>query len=189
MRNYLFISVILLCLPQINFAQTGNWVYVNDGSSCSAFGSVGSCSDGRHEASYVEVGDKFVLLGGREDNGRVNIYDPVMDTWTVGATPPISLHHFQAVEYHGMVLVVGSMTGNCCNEPSTEKIYLYDLDTDTWHDGPDIPDSRERGGAGCVQDIPPPVGSLGLTNTIPKQIHGQNCPMHQEQETIFMLLW
>ncbi len=150
MKNHLFVFIILLCLPQMNFAQTGNWVYVNDGTSCSAFGAVGSCSDGRHEASYVEVGDKFVLLGGRENNGRVNIYDPVTDIWTLGATPPISLHHFQAVEYHGMVLVVGSMTGNCCNEPSTEIIYLYDLDTDTWHDGPDIPDNRERGGAGCV---------------------------------------
>jgi len=128
----------------------GNWVYINDGASCSAFGNVGSCSDGRHEASYVEVGDKFVLLGGRENNSRVNIYDPITDIWTLGATPPINLHHFQAVEYHGMILVLGAMTGNCCNEPGIDKIYIYDPVADEWHDGPDVPNNRQRGGAGCV---------------------------------------
>jgi len=87
MIKFYTILFSILLLPFVSNAQTGTWSYVNNGSNCQNFGESGSCGDGRHEASYVQLGDKFYLLGGRENNGRVNVYDPLTDTWTLGATP------------------------------------------------------------------------------------------------------
>ena len=128
----------------------GTWEYIHNGNNCSSLGSSGSCPQGRHEASYVQVGDKFYLLGGRENDSNVNIYDPANNSWTIGADAPISLHHFQAVEYHGLLLVVGAMTGNFPNEDPVDRIIIYDPAKDQWLDGPTIPENRRRGAAGVV---------------------------------------
>lgn len=129
----------------------GTWVYVNDGDSCAPTGSAGSCPQGRHEASYVHVGDKFYLLGGRENGSNVNIYDPISDSWTVGATPPTIINHFQAVEYHGLILVVGAFRdNNFPTEAPLDRILIYDPVQDTWFNGPSIPENRRRGSAGVV---------------------------------------
>ena len=131
--------------------ELGSWVVVDEGSpNCNDFGTSGSCSQGRHEAAYVQVGDKFYLLGGRENNSNVNIYDPVTDTWVTGSDAPFSLHHFQAIEYDGLIYMVGAMTGNFPNEVPLDRIIIYDPLTDTWMDGPAIPATRLRGSTGAV---------------------------------------
>src|SRR6187551_2052726 len=40
----------------------------------------------RHENGYVKVGDRFYLVGGRNDR-PVDIFDPAKGTWSKGATP------------------------------------------------------------------------------------------------------
>jgi hypothetical protein len=55
--------------------------------------------ENRHEACFVMVtspqkGRKAYLVGGRGTK-RTDIYDPVARTWSVGATPPIQIHHMQ----------------------------------------------------------------------------------------------
>jgi hypothetical protein len=129
---------------------TGNWTYLNDGSNCQPLGSAGSCPQGRHEAAYVKVGDRFVLLGGREHGSNVNLYDPAIDTWTQGAAPGFSLHHFQAVAHEGLVYVLGAFTGNFPDEDPVPQIYVYDPQGDQWHEGPTIPAARRRGSAAAV---------------------------------------
>ena len=131
-------------------SHQGNWQYVNNGSNCAAPGNPGSCPQGRHEAAYVQVGDKFVLIGGREQGSNANIYDPATNTWTIGSAPGMSIHHFQAVAYDGLVYIVGAMTGNFPNETPLDKILIYNPETDQWINGPEIPVSRRRGSAGCV---------------------------------------
>jgi hypothetical protein len=106
-------------------------------------------SMGRHEHGYVQVGELFYLVGGRGER-PVEIFDPATGTWTVGAAPPIELHHFQALEHDGMVYVIGAMTGGFPAEPPAPRIYIYDPATDAWRDGPEIPEDRRRGGAGAV---------------------------------------
>ena len=130
--------------------MAGTWEYIHHGNNCSPQGSSGSCPQGRHEASYVQVGDKFYLLGGRENDSNVNIYDPSKNSWTIGANAPLSLHHFQAVEYHGLLLAMGAMTGNFPNEDPIDRILIYDPAKDEWFDGPTIPQNRRRGSAGVV---------------------------------------
>src|SRR5215203_976644 len=67
----------------------------------------------RHENAYVRVGDRFYLMGGRGTNPikPVEIFDPATGSWRTGATPPVEMHHFQAVEHGGKVYVLGAMTG------------------------------------------------------------------------------
>jgi N-acetylneuraminic acid mutarotase len=106
----------------------------------------------RHECAYVRVGDRFYLIGGRGSNPikPVEIFDPATRTWRVGATPPVEMHHFQAVEYEGKVYVVGAMTGDFPKEPPLPNVYIYDPVADRWSKGPSIPADRQRGGAGAV---------------------------------------
>ena len=131
----------------------GLWVTQNDATSCQSQGAPGSCCQGRHEASFVESGDKWYLMGGREHDGNVNIYDPVTDSWTIGATPPgASMHHYQAVDYHGLILVAGAMRSDELDifEEPIDTIYVYDPLDNSWYAGPAIPSSRARAAAGVV---------------------------------------
>ena len=129
---------------------SGDWSYLHDGSSCTWNGNSGSCPQGRHEASYVEAGNHFVLIGGREHDGNVNLFDPQTGIWTKGATPPMELHHYQAVEHEGLIYALLGMTGKFPNEVPVEHIYIYDPEADAWHQGPEIPANRRRGSAGAV---------------------------------------
>jgi len=130
-------------------ALVGQWETINDGSNCAPFGSPGSCPTQRHETAYIEVGDKFYVVGGRETN-TVNIYDPLTDVWTEGATAPINLHHFQSLEYQGLIYVMGAFTGDFPNDAPVPNIYIYDPAMDTWTVGPEIPLTRRRGAAAAV---------------------------------------
>jgi N-acetylneuraminic acid mutarotase len=107
----------------------------------------------RHENSFVELGGKFYLLGGRETT-IMNIYDPAVNIWTTGANLPFVMHHFQAVTWNGKIYVLGAYqgtfsSGNVNNSESpVDKIHIYDPATNTWTEGATIP--RPRGSAGVV---------------------------------------
>lgn len=118
----------------------GTWEIVNTSNTPTA----------RHENSFIEVGGKFYLLGGRGTK-PVQIYNPATNTWTNGATPPLQLHHFQAVAMDGLIYAVNAYTGNCCAaEFGAQYVYIYDPATNLWHQGPQIPTNRQRGAAGAV---------------------------------------
>ena len=103
----------------------------------------------RHEAAFVEAGGKFYLIGGRGNN-PVNIYDPITQLWTSGATPPMEMHHFQAVYYDGLIYVINAFTGGFPNETPIANIYTYDPVLDQWNQGSLIPAARQRGSSGVV---------------------------------------
>jgi len=106
----------------------------------------------RHENSFVQVGDKFYLFGGRESADKMDIYDYQTDTWTQAAsTAPFEFNHFQATEYQGLIWVIGAFQDNAFpNETPADHIYMYDPATDTWIQGPEIPSGRKRGSAALV---------------------------------------
>ena len=132
-------------------SNTGNWVSIDNGTSCSSFGQAGSCAQGRHEAAYVQVGNKFYLVGGRENNSNVNIYDPATDSWTIGADAPFPVHHVQALAYDGLIYMVGAFQdNNFPTENPNPNIVIYDPLADEWLIGPAIPNNRLRGSMGAV---------------------------------------
>lgn len=103
----------------------------------------------RHENAFVEVGGKYIMLGGRGIK-PLDIFDPETQSWTQGKQPPIELHHFQAVSHEGLIYVMGAFTGPYPYEVPVANIYLYDIGEDQWIVGPEIPQARRRGAAGCV---------------------------------------
>ena len=103
----------------------------------------------RHEAAFVNVNNKFYLLGGRGIK-PVSIFNPKTKTWTNGAKPPIEIHHFQPVVYNDKVYVIGAMTGKYPAETPVKNVLIYNTTTNSWEEGGAIPTERLRGSTGNV---------------------------------------
>ena len=103
----------------------------------------------RHENAFAELNGKFYLIGGR-NNKPINIYDPETNTWSEGATPPLEMHHFQALPFQDKIYVLGAFTGGYPHEDPIPDIYVYDPATDAWDKQGNIPANRKRGAAGVV---------------------------------------
>ncbi len=103
----------------------------------------------RHENAFTEINGKFYLIGGR-NNKPINIYDPETNQWTEGATPPLEMHHFQALPFQNKIYVLGAFTGGFPHETPIPDIYSYDPATDEWIKEVSIPENRRRGAAGVV---------------------------------------
>lgn len=107
---------------------------------------------GRHECSLVQAGEKFYLMGGRENSMVVEIYDYGTNTWE-GTTeaPPAEFNHYQATEYQGLIWVIGAFKTNTFPiEEPTEYIWAFDPVNRNWIQGPKIPVDRRRGSSGLV---------------------------------------
>lgn len=106
----------------------------------------------RHECSFVQAGDKFYLMGGRENAKTIDVYDYTTNTWTqIPDSPPVEFNHFQATEYKGLIWVIGGFKTNAYpNEEPTDYIWAFDPVSEEWIQGPEIPENRRRGSAGLV---------------------------------------
>jgi len=97
-------------------ADSGSWQTINASNSPTA----------RHETSFVYAGGKFYLIGGRESQ-KVQIYNPSSNSWSDGATAPVTLHHFQPVAVDGLIYAVAAYSGNCCaSDLGASLVYVYD---------------------------------------------------------------
>ncbi|MGB3588712.1 MAG: kelch repeat-containing protein [Tunicatimonas sp.] len=103
----------------------------------------------RHENAFTELNGKFYLIGGRS-NKPINIYDPEANTWSEGATPPLEMHHFQAILYQDKIYVLGAFTGSFPHETPIPDVYAYVPATDQWEKVVSIPEERRRGAAGVT---------------------------------------
>ena len=106
----------------------------------------------RHECSFVQAGDKFYLFGGRENAQTLDVYDYTTNTWNALVnSAPIEFNHFQAVEYDGLIWVIGAFkTNNYPSELPADHIWAFNPATEEWIQGPEIPASRKRGSTGLV---------------------------------------
>jgi PKD repeat protein/N-acetylneuraminic acid mutarotase len=132
-------------ITSINFAWyigSNVWIDKNENENYTA----------RHECSLVQAGDKFFLMGGRENATTVDIYDYTTNTWTnLTNSAPAEFNHFQATEYQGLIWVIGAFNDNGFpNEVPEEFIWVFNPATSEWIQGPQIPASRRRGSTGLV---------------------------------------
>ncbi|WP_224490189.1 malectin domain-containing carbohydrate-binding protein [Robertkochia flava] len=106
----------------------------------------------RHECSFVQAGQSFFLMGGRENANSVDVYDYQNNNWSnLDNNTPFEFNHFQAVEYQGYIWVIGAFqTNSYPNEIPAESIWIFNPLTYEWKKGPDIPESRRRGSSGLV---------------------------------------
>lgn len=142
-RHFLTIAIWLMSLAWGGlYAQPGSWEPIQ--------GYTGAPGE-RHENGFVQVGDQFILIGGRSSQWKLTEhYDFTANAWTQGAFHPLQMHHIQAVEIDGLVYVVGAMTGEFPDETPIENIYIYDPLATEWYLGPEIPAGRQRGAMGTV---------------------------------------
>ena len=119
-----------------------NWVDKNEDESYTA----------RHECSFVQAGDKFYLMGGRENSRTLDIYDYSSNSWnSLVDSSPVEFNHFQATEYEGLIWVIGAFKDNVFpNEAPADNIWAFDPVAQIWIQGPTIPAGRKRGSAGLV---------------------------------------
>lgn len=117
----------------------------------------------RHEAAFVNVSDKFYLLGGRGIR-PVSIFNPTTQKWEEGEKPPIEIHHFQPVVYENKIYIIGAMTGKYPLETPVKNILVYNTSTNKWEVGDAIPTQRLRGSTGNVIKNELVYISCGISN-------------------------
>lgn len=139
------LGVLVACQPKTKGlneeGESASWINKDENENYVA----------RHECSFVQAGNEFVMFGGRESAKRLDIYDFEENTWRQGKQAPKEFNHFQATFHKGFIWVIGSFkTNSYPNELPEENVWLYDLPNDEWIKGPEIPEERRRGGAGLV---------------------------------------
>jgi hypothetical protein len=104
----------------------------------------------RHECSFVQAGDKFYLMGGRENAKTIDIYNYTSNTWTsLINSAPFEFNHYQAVEYQGLIWIIGAFkTNNYPSEIPADNIWIFNPASQKWIEGPEIPINRRRGSTG-----------------------------------------
>jgi N-acetylneuraminic acid mutarotase len=131
-------AVAWFCLS-VSVATGAGWETVSCSTECTA----------RHEAALTAINGKLYLLGGRGIK-PVEEYDSQTRAWRKLAPTPMEFHHFQAVPVDGRIALVGAMTGKYPKEPPVTNIWWFDPAQDLWTQGPELPETRRRGGAGAV---------------------------------------
>lgn len=115
---------------------------------------------------YV-IGGAFLVGADLIATDRVRVYDPFSDMWFDVSPIPVSpgIRSFgSAVNYGGRIYVFGGLDGtNVLN-----TVWIYDPPTDTWSQGPNLPDARfgpaVASGTGVIY-IAGGFGDLVGTNT------------------------
>lgn len=131
--------VIIACLT-FNLSISQVWTEKNEDENYTA----------RHEFGFVQVGDKFYTIGGRENPQEIEIYDYSSDSWSTGSLAPHDFNHFQAITYEGLIWVLGAFQTNDSPEVNATHVYMYNPALNQWIQGVPIPSSRQRGSAGVA---------------------------------------
>ncbi len=103
----------------------------------------------RHESSGVVIGDHLYVVGGRGDRA-LQALDLKTREWNTLATPPLEVHHAQAVAHAGKLLIITGFTGGFPDETPLANVLIYDPKVDRWTTGASIPEARRRGAAGVA---------------------------------------
>ncbi len=103
----------------------------------------------RHESSAVVIGDRLYVVGGRGDRA-LQALDLNTREWSTLATPPLEVHHAQAVAHAGKLLIITGFTGGFPDETPLANVLVYDAKVDRWTAGASIPEARRRGAAGVA---------------------------------------
>lgn len=100
---------------------------------------------GNHHAAEV-VNGKLYLFGGLGSSsaGKVQIYDPVANTWTRGADLPFSAGSSSSAVINGMVYVAGGIVGSS----TTSRAARYDPATNRWTEVAPMPQGRNHAASG-----------------------------------------
>ncbi len=116
---------------------------------------------GTYGMDAVTIGDKIYIPGGNVSTVAPNapgprldllqIYDPVAETWSLGASLPYSggLAYASGVAYNGELYVIGGLDANA---QFTNTLYIYNPASDTWRVGAPMSQTRGLAAAAAIGD-------------------------------------
>jgi N-acetylneuraminic acid mutarotase len=103
--------------------------------------------EGRLGHRMLAVEAKVYVVGGIGDTGRVLVYDIAAGTWSAGAEMPSPPRdHIAAVVVDGEIWVIGGRSGG----QNFARVDIYDPGTDTWREGPPLPEATSGAAEGVV---------------------------------------
>ena len=100
---------------------------------------------GNHHAAEV-VNGKLYLFGGLggSSEGKVQVYDPAANRWTLGASMPFAAGSSSSAVIGGKVYVAGGIVGSS----TTSRVARYDPATNSWTELAPMPAGRNHAAAG-----------------------------------------
>lgn len=107
----------------------------------------------RAEAQGVAVNGRLYVLGGFYNTNnqatlQSDVYDPVSNTWTRLSDLPEKITHAGTATDGKSIYIAGGFIGDHPG-PSSERVWRYDITSDTWEAAPSLP--AERGGGALVR--------------------------------------
>jgi hypothetical protein len=103
--------------------------------------------EGRLGHRMLAVEAQLYVVGGIGDTARVLIYDVAADTWTAGAEMPLPQRdHLAAVVVDGEIWAICGQAGG----QNFTLVDIYDPRTDSWREGPPLPEATSGAAEGVV---------------------------------------
>jgi N-acetylneuraminic acid mutarotase len=148
-----FLRFLLLCLILAILAPT----FAASGQDVPLPGSwttAAPAPTARTEVTAAVLGDRIYVIGGFAEpslsnlpsltiTNKVEVYDPVTNTWTTRAPLPVGLHHAAAVVAANRLYVIGGYTQALLSVwHPVATVYRYDPDKDTWTERAPMPTAR-----------------------------------------------
>jgi N-acetylneuraminic acid mutarotase len=104
-----------------------------------------SMPEPRYAGAAVSLHDYIYVVGGEGPSGKTLRYDPKEGLWTTLAATRVRREHTAAVAFERKIVVVA---GRYRGQGELNSVEIYDVDTDTWSDGPAL--RTARGGHAAV---------------------------------------
>ncbi|MGH2829285.1 MAG: Kelch repeat-containing protein [Actinomycetota bacterium] len=97
--------------------------------------------------AMVAIRDRLYVVGGKGSTARVMIFDPAAG-WKTGAPLPGSRDHAAAVAVADRVVVIGGRS----DAGLSDRVDIYDTNTDTWSEGPPLPEANSAAAVAFLSD-------------------------------------
>jgi hypothetical protein len=102
--------------------------------------------EGRMGHAMVSARGKLYVIGGRGETSKVLIYD-VNTGWSEGAEMPGKRDHLAAVVVLNKIYAIGGR-----DDRIRRRVDVYDISTDTWSEGPPLPEATSGMAAELLGD-------------------------------------
>lgn len=105
-------------------------------------------------AASTDLDGKCYVIGGGvsfTSESAVEVYDPVSNFWEVLSSLPTTIYSASAAAVDGKIYVIGGSEGFLSGGASgTDRLFVYDPDTDRWSEGPTMNNARRRAAAAVI---------------------------------------